>query len=116
MFKQTKTKQHKRLLSPPGSPPGQSMRLARQFSGLPEQETRGSDPVQFGKYKDCNHRKLIIDLPYCRWILSTEDGFAMETKKYITNYFIENDISLTNKKKNTGKKYQIVIKDLIKII
>ena len=35
MFKQTKTKQHKRLLSPPGSPPGQSVRLARQFSGLP---------------------------------------------------------------------------------
>ena len=105
MFKQPK--QHKRLLSPPGSPPdsppGQSIRLARQFSGLPDQEVRGTDPVHFGKYKDCNHRKLITDLPYCRWILSTEDGFASSTKKYITDYFVENDISLTNKK----KKYRI---------
>ena len=103
MFKQTKTKQHNRLLQP-SSPPGQSIRLARQFSGLLEVETRGSDPVQFGKYRGCNHRKLITDLPYCRWILSTEDGFAMETKKYITNYLIENDISLTNKKKKYRQK------------
>lgn len=104
MFKKTKTKQHKRLLSSPGSPPGQSIRLARQFSGLPEQEVRGSDPVEFGKYKDCSHRKLITDLPYCRWILSTEDGFATKTKTFITNYFIENDISLTNKKKKYRQK------------
>ena len=102
MFKQPK--QHKRLLSPPGSPPGQSIRLARQFSGLPELETRGSDPVEFGKYKNCSHRKLITDLPYCRWILSTEDGFASKTKTYITNYFIENDISLTDKKKKYRQK------------
>ena len=101
MFKQPN--QHKRLLSPPRSPPGQSIRLARQFSGLPDGETRGSDPVHFGKYKDCNHRKLITDLPYCRWILSTGDGFASNIKAYITNYFVENDISPTNKK----KKYRI---------
>ena len=109
MFKQTKTNTHRRLLSPSGSPPGQSIRLARQFSGLPEQEVRGSDAVDFGKYKDCNHRKLISDLPYCRWILSTEDGFASKTKTFITNYFIENDISLTNKKKIQAKKYPVVI-------
>ena len=101
MFKQPK--QHKRLLSPPGSPPGQSVRLARQFSGLPDQEIRDTDFVNFGKYKGHSHRKLITDSSYCRWILSTEDGFANSTKKYITDYFVENDISLTNKK----KKYRI---------
>ena len=101
MFKQPK--QHKRLLSPPGSPPGQSVRLARQFSGLPDQDVRGADLVNFGKYKGHSHRKLITDLAYCRWILSTEDGFAYSTKKYITDYFIENGISLTNKR----KKYRI---------
>ena len=106
MFKQTKPQ--KRLLSPPGSLPGsplgQSIHLARQFSGLPEQEVRGSDPVEFGEYKNCSHRKLITDLSYCRWTLSTEDGFASKTKTFITNYFIENDISLTNKKKKYRQK------------
>jgi len=99
MFKQTKAKTHKthKRLLPPSSPP-QSLRLARQFTGLVDQEIRGSDTVEFGKYKNCEHKELIKDHPYCRWILSTEDGFASKTKTYITDYFIENEISLTNKK------------------
>ena len=108
MFKQTKAKTHKRLLSPLLSPP-QVVRLARQFTGLVDQEMRGTNTVTFGKYKNCEHKKLITGLPYCRWILSTEYGFATKTKTYITDYFIENDISLTKKRKIQAKEYPIVI-------
>lgn len=44
--------------------------------------------VHFGKYKGKKHEVLKEDIPYCDWILSTEDDFAKETKVYIKDHVL----------------------------
>ena len=92
MFEQTK----KRLLNP--------LQLSRQKSTVFQPPACGAAPVLFGKYKGCLHNELVTDIDYCRWILSTEDGFATKTKAFITDHFVEHDISLEKKKRKYRQK------------
>ena len=45
--------------------------------------------IFFGKYRNQKHEVLKDDLPYCQWILSTEEGFADSTKKYIRDNILK---------------------------
>ena len=93
MFKQTK----KRLLSP--------LKLSRQESTVFQSPpVCGAAPVLFSKYKGCLHNELVTDIDYCRWILSTEDGFATKTKVFITDHFVKHGISLEKKKREYRQK------------
>lgn len=49
-------------------------------------ECNHQSTIFFGRYKGQKHEVLKDDPEYCKWILSTEDGFAESTKTYINKY------------------------------